>query len=42
MRIFAKNALRAKSKFWYFMQRICSEKVKKANGEVLSINEVRF
>merc|ERR1711862_626484 len=40
MRIFARSAPAAKGKFWYFMKRICSEKVKKASGEVLSCTEI--
>ena len=38
MRIFADDATRAKSKFWYFLRRI--NKTKKATGEILSANEV--
>jgi large subunit ribosomal protein L18Ae len=40
MRIFANDAVRAKSKFWYFLKRL--NKVKKAVGEILSCNEVRL
>jgi large subunit ribosomal protein L18Ae len=36
MRIFSKDAIRARSKFWYFMRTICPEKVKKASGEILA------
>ena len=38
MRIFAKNDILAKSKFWYFLKR--QKKVKKANGEILSVSEI--
>eukprot|EP01088_Endostelium_zonatum_P002048 TRINITY_DN12480_c0_g1_i1.p1 TRINITY_DN12480_c0_g1~~TRINITY_DN12480_c0_g1_i1.p1 ORF type:complete len:182 (+),score=22.77 TRINITY_DN12480_c0_g1_i1:83-628(+) len=38
MRIFAKNPVLARSRFWYFMSQI--HKVKKANGELLSFNEI--
>lgn len=40
MRIFANDLVRAKSKFWYFLRKM--KKVKKANGEILSTNEVNF
>jgi len=40
MRIFANDSVRAKSKFWYFLKRM--NKIKKANGEILSVNEVNF
>jgi large subunit ribosomal protein L18Ae len=40
MRIFAQDQVRAKSKFWYFLKRM--NKIKKANGEILSVNEVRY
>jgi len=39
MRVFADDQVRAKSKFWYFLKRM--NKIKKANGEILSVNEVR-
>jgi Ribosomal proteins 50S-L18Ae/60S-L20/60S-L18A len=39
MRIFAPNDVVAKSRFWYFLGRL--RKVKKANGEVVSLNQVR-
>jgi Ribosomal proteins 50S-L18Ae/60S-L20/60S-L18A len=39
MRIFAPNDVVAKSRFWYFLGKL--RKVKKANGEVVSINQVR-
>lgn len=38
MRIFAQNDVVAKSRFWYFLSKLA--KVKKANGELLSINEL--
>jgi large subunit ribosomal protein L18Ae len=38
MRIFAPNAVVAKSRFWYFLTQL--RKVKKANGEIVSINVV--
>ena len=39
MRIFATNTVVAKSRFWYFLMKL--RKVKKANGEIVSLNEVR-
>ena len=38
MRLFAPNELVAKSRFWYFLKKM--RRVKKANGEVVSVNEV--
>jgi large subunit ribosomal protein L18Ae len=38
MRIFAPNTVVAKSRFWYFLSRL--RKIKKANGEIVSLNEV--
>merc|ERR1719506_2546660 len=38
MRVFAKNVVLAKSRFWYFMKRI--NKAKRSGGEVLSCNEI--
>ena len=38
MRIFAPNEVIAKSRFWYFLKKL--KKVKKAAGEIVSINEV--
>ena len=38
MRIFAQDTVRAKSKFWYYLRKM--NKIKKAIGEVLSVNEV--
>ena len=40
MRIFAPNTVVAKSRFWYFLQKL--RKVKKANGEIISLNEGRY
>jgi large subunit ribosomal protein L18Ae len=40
MRIFANDQVRAKSKFWYFLKRM--NKIKKAHGEILSVNEVKI
>ena len=38
MRIFAKDQVHAKSKFWYFLRKM--NKVKKSNGEVLACSEI--
>ena len=38
MRIFAPNDVVAKSRFWYFLAKL--RKIKKANGEVVSLNKV--
>merc|ERR1712070_448377 len=38
IKLFSKNEANAKSRFWYFIRRIV--KMKKANGEILSIREV--
>ena len=38
MRIFAPNTVVAKSRFWYFLMKL--RKVKKSNGEIISINLV--
>jgi hypothetical protein len=38
MRIFAPNQQVAKSRFWYFLKQ--ARKVKKASGEIVSVNEV--
>ncbi len=38
MRVFAKNSIHAKSKFWYFLRRM--NKIKKANGEILACSEI--
>jgi len=39
MKLFAKNVVCARSRFWYFMGRLC--RVKKANGQIIAVNEVR-
>lgn len=38
MRIFAPNTVVAKSRFWYFLRKL--KRVKKANGEILGVNEI--
>lgn len=38
MRIFAPNDVVAKSRFWYFLAKL--KKVKKANGEIVTLNQV--
>ena len=38
MRLFAPNDVVAKSRFWYFLQQ--NQKVKKASGEIISVNQV--
>ncbi|CAH6721016.1 60S ribosomal protein L20-B [[Candida] jaroonii] len=38
MRIFAPNVVVAKSRYWYFLQKL--HKVKKASGEVVSVNVI--
>merc|ERR1711977_490052 len=38
MRIFAPNTVVAKSRFWYFLMKL--RKVKKANGEIVSLNVI--
>jgi len=38
MRIFAPNEVVAKSRFWYFLRGL--KKVKKATGEIVSVNVV--
>lgn len=38
MRLFAKNDVLAKSKFWYFMRKL--RKAKKTGGEILHVNEI--
>jgi len=38
MRIFAPNEVVAKSRFWYFLRGL--RKVKKATGEIVSVNAV--
>ena len=39
MKLFAKNLVCARSRFWYFMGRLC--RVKKANGQIISVNQAR-
>ena len=39
MKLFAKNKVVARSRFWYFMGRLC--RVKKANGQIISVSQVR-
>jgi large subunit ribosomal protein L18Ae len=38
MRVFGRNSVLAKSKFWYHMKR--QHKVRKIQGEVVSVNEI--
>mmetsp|Transcript_25242 Transcript_25242/g.79826 ORF Transcript_25242/g.79826 Transcript_25242/m.79826 type:complete len:182 (+) Transcript_25242:998-1543(+) len=38
MKVWAKDHVRAKSKFWFFLKKLC--RVKKANGQVLACNEI--
>ncbi|KAK7623646.1 ribosomal L18ae/LX protein domain-containing protein [Phyllosticta citricarpa] len=38
MRIFAPNDVVAKSRFWYFLGKL--RKIKKANGEIVSLNQI--
>lgn len=38
MRIFAPNVVVAKSRYWYFLQKL--HKVKKASGEIVSVNTI--
>merc|ERR1712072_1488301 len=38
MKLFAKNKVLAKSKFWYFMKKMM--KAKKTGGEILAVNEI--
>ena len=40
MRIFAKNKVVAKSRFWYFLSQL--KKVKKANGEIVCCEQVKL
>lgn len=39
MKLWATDPVSAKSKFWYFLRKL--RKVKKANGQILAINEVQ-
>merc|ERR1711937_786926 len=38
MNLFAKNKVVARSRFWYFMSKLC--RVKRANGQIISVNEI--
>ncbi|KIZ01204.1 60S ribosomal protein L18a-2 [Monoraphidium neglectum] len=38
MKVWAPDAVCAKSKFWYFLRKL--RRVKKANGQVLAVNEI--
>ncbi|KAK2076281.1 60S ribosomal protein L18a-2 [Prototheca wickerhamii] len=38
MKLWAEDDVRAKSKFWYFLRKL--RKVKKANGQILAVNEI--
>merc|ERR1712070_438677 len=38
MNLFAKNKVVARSRFWYFMGRLC--RVKKANGQIIAVSEI--
>ena len=38
MKIFAKNAVLARSRFWYFVSYL--KRVKRSNGEILSVSEI--
>ena len=38
MNLFAKNKVVARSRFWYFMSRMCP--VKRANGQIIAVNEI--
>merc|ERR1712070_739572 len=38
IKLFSKNETNAKSRFWYFIRRIV--KMKKSNGEILSVREI--
>jgi large subunit ribosomal protein L18Ae len=38
MKLFARNEVNAKSRFWYFMHQM--RKMKKTTGEILDVNEV--
>ncbi|CAA3016511.1 60S ribosomal L18a [Olea europaea subsp. europaea] len=38
MKLWATNEVRAKSKFWYFLRKL--KRVKKSNGQMLTINEI--
>lgn len=38
MKLWAKDDVKAKSKFWYFLRKL--RRVKKANGQILAVNEI--
>jgi large subunit ribosomal protein L18Ae len=38
MNLFAKNKVVARSRFWYFLGRMC--RVKKANGQIISVSQI--
>merc|ERR1719487_2078378 len=38
MKLFAKNRVVARSRFWYFMGRMC--RVKKANGQIIGVSQI--
>eukprot|EP00884_Botryococcus_braunii_P000253 jgi/Botrbrau1/10228/Bobra.0362s0018.1 len=38
MKLWATDPVRAKSKFWYFLRKL--RKVKKANGQIVAVNEI--
>lgn len=40
MRIFANDAVHAKSKFWYFLKKMNKAKLKKSSGEILACHEI--
>eukprot|EP00889_Picochlorum_renovo_P001983 jgi/Picre1/29013/NNA_004407.t1 len=38
MKMWARDEVKAKSKFWYFLRKL--RRVKKANGQILAVNEI--
>ncbi|CAG9464132.1 unnamed protein product [Pedinophyceae sp. YPF-701] len=38
MKVWATDAVRARSKFWYYLSKLC--RVKKSNGQVIACNEI--
>jgi len=38
MNLFAKNKVVARSRFWYFMSKLC--RVKRANGQIISVSQI--
>merc|ERR1719230_2484491 len=38
MNLFAKNKVVARSRFWYFMSKMC--RVKRANGQIISVSQI--